>query len=162
MDSGGKGLVAQAQGRGGSHPPRGASGYRALSSTFTMTGFGENSSLEKSDYLGGNMSEIQKNPTAPRHLSAASQRLWKTVVEDYALEEHGLRLLLLACEAFDQGEKARRVLAKDGLTTPTKNGQKTHPAVAVARNATMTYAQLMQTLGVNRRYRQPRRAGPHS
>lgn len=95
------------------------------------------------------MSETSKNPSPPRHLSASSRTLWRTVVEDYHLEQHALHLLRLACESLDLSEQARRQLMKEGLTVPTVAGIKTHPAVAVQRNAKQTYISLIRALGIN-------------
>src|SRR5262245_40432500 len=43
----------------------------------------------------------------PTHLSPSAANWWRSVVETYILQEHHLRLLQLACEAWDEVQKAR-------------------------------------------------------
>ena len=57
---------------------------------------------------------------APRHLKPATRRWWLSVVADWHLEEHHIRLLTLAGEAWDRCAEAREQLALEGLTVATK------------------------------------------
>lgn len=75
---------------------------------------------------------------APKHLSAEAKALWKSVHDDYEIDDAaGLVLLQAACEAFDRAQDARRLIDKDGgPVLPDRFGQrKPHPAVAVERDA---------------------------
>ena len=61
------------------------------------------------------------------------RQFYKQIVELYELEEHRLRLLLLACETYDRGEQARKQIARDGLTFKTRYGEiKPHPVQPLA------------------------------
>jgi len=57
-------------------------------------------------------------PQPPAHLSPAAAQWWTTTVEAYVLQEHHLRLLQLACEAWDRVQAARAQLEDEGLTVP--------------------------------------------
>jgi len=48
-----------------------------------------------------------KPPKAPAHLRPATQKWWRSVLADFDLEDHHLRLLQLAAEAWDQAQGAR-------------------------------------------------------
>ena len=47
---------------------------------------------------------------APGHLSEPTRRWWSSVVRDYELEPHHLRLLQLAAEAWDSTQNAREAV----------------------------------------------------
>ena len=44
------------------------------------------------------------------------------VLEEFTLEPHHMRLLRLACEAWDRCQQAGEILDRDGLTTQTEIG----------------------------------------
>jgi len=88
-----------------------------------------------------------KTPTAPSHLAAMTRRWWRSVVADFQLEDHEQRLLTLAGEAWDMNVTARTSLAKDGLTFRDDRGNiRSHPAVAIARDAKTTFARMVREL----------------
>ena len=91
-----------------------------------------------------------KTPKAPRYLRAATRRWWEAVVTDWRLEEHHIRLLTLACEAWDRGQQARELILKDGLTVPTKaGGPRLHPAVKVEEQCRLAFAKLIRELDLD-------------
>ena len=91
-----------------------------------------------------------RGPRPPAHLSAEAQAWWRSVVRDYELPPHGLRLLRLACEAMDTSERARAVLAEEGLTTTDRHGQiKAHPCCAVQRESAASYMRALRQLGLD-------------
>jgi phage terminase small subunit len=61
-------------------------------------------------------------PQPPSHLSAFAHQWWVTATESYQLEEHHLRLLQLACEAWDRAQMTREQLQCEGLTLPGREG----------------------------------------
>jgi P27 family predicted phage terminase small subunit len=86
-------------------------------------------------------------PTAPTHLEPTTRRWWRAVVEQYVLGEHHLRLLRLACEAWDRGQQARVVLAECGLTYTDHHGQpRARPEVAIERDSRIGFARLLREL----------------
>lgn len=90
------------------------------------------------------------NPDAPRHLRAGTRRWWDTVVADYDLEDHHLRLLTLAAEAWDRCAEAREILEAEGLTFTDRFGQpKARPEVAIERDSRIAFARLLRELGLD-------------
>jgi P27 family predicted phage terminase small subunit len=89
-------------------------------------------------------------PTAPKRLRAATRRWWTEVVRDYDLEPHHLRLLTLACEAWDRCQQAREILRRDGIVTTDRYGSpKAHPAVAIERDSRLAFARLLRELDLD-------------
>ena len=88
---------------------------------------------------------------APEHLSEDARSWWAVVVADFDLEQHHLRLLQSACEAWDMMQQARESLADHGGLTFTKaNGDiATHPAVAIARDSRIAFARLVRELDLD-------------
>jgi P27 family predicted phage terminase small subunit len=73
-----------------------------------------------------------------------------TTVETYVLQEHHLRLLQLACEAWDRAQEAREQLGRDGLTVPGREGGlRAHPAVAIERDSRLAVARLVRELDLD-------------
>lgn len=91
-----------------------------------------------------------KKPRAPAHLAPATRAWWSAVQADYDLEEHHVRLLTLAGEAFDRSVQARELIAQDGLCVPTGDGgKKAHPAVAIERDSRLAFARLVRELDLD-------------
>jgi P27 family predicted phage terminase small subunit len=86
----------------------------------------------------------------PRHLKAATRRWWTAVVTDWQLEEHHVRLLTAAAEAWDRYQMARDLIAREGLTVPTKaGGPRLHPAVRVETDSRLAFARLLRELDLD-------------
>jgi P27 family predicted phage terminase small subunit len=72
------------------------------------------------------------------------------VLETFELEEHHIKLLQLACEAWDRAQGARAVVAKQGLTVTNARGDvKAHPLIAVERDARTLFARLIRELDLD-------------
>jgi len=90
------------------------------------------------------------NQKPPKHLTAATRRWWATVVGEYELEEHHIRLLTLAAEAHDRGTEARTTLKQVGAYYENRFGEpRAHPAVAVERDSRIAFARLMRELDLD-------------
>jgi P27 family predicted phage terminase small subunit len=97
----------------------------------------------------------------PPHLSASAREWWKSTVETYVLQEHHLRLLQLCCEAWDEAQKARDALERDGLTVPGREGGlRPHPCVAIERDARLAVARLVRELDLDVEPPKSERFGP--
>lgn len=99
-----------------------------------------------------NLPEVSKAPPkAPAHLSPDARAWWASVVQDYELEPHHVHLLQSAAEAWDRMQQARKALADHGgLTFTGANGDlKTHPAVAIERDARIAFARLVRELDLD-------------
>ena len=89
-------------------------------------------------------------PKPPHHLRAATRAWWTHVVSTWQLEEHHLRLLTLASEAWDECQAAREQIRREGLTVPTKaGGPRLHPCVRVEQDARISFARLLRELDLD-------------
>lgn len=91
------------------------------------------------------------HPDAPLHLSDDAKGWWHSVVRDFDLEPHHLRLLQAACEAWDRCQQARQSLVDHGALTFTDGSGniKAHPAVSMERDARTLFARLVRELDLD-------------
>jgi phage terminase small subunit len=83
----------------------------------------------------------------PRHLRAPTRRWFRSVAKEFALEAHHVRLLRLACETFDRGERAREVLSRRGLTyLDARRNPRPRPENAIVRDCSIVFARLLREL----------------
>jgi phage terminase small subunit len=93
------------------------------------------------------MPESIKSPSPPKDLLPESAAWWRSVVETYELEPHHLRLLLLACRTWDQGEAARKALRKNGTVYVDRHGvRRSAPEFVIQKNCAITFARLLREL----------------
>lgn len=91
-----------------------------------------------------------RSPKAPKHLQAATRRWWTAVVGEYELEDHHIRLLTLAAEAFDRCVAARETIEAEGAYYTNRFGEpRAHPAVAVERDSKIQFARLLRELDLD-------------
>lgn len=96
------------------------------------------------------MTSTTRTPPAPKHLRPATKRWWSNVVGTYLLEEHHLRLLQLAGEAWDSAQQARETIRKEGQSYQDRFGApRLHPAVNVERDARLAFARLIRELDLD-------------
>jgi P27 family predicted phage terminase small subunit len=90
-------------------------------------------------------------PTAPpKHLSAESKKLWRSVLADYELEPRHEAVLLAALEALDRMRQAQALIAAEGLTVLDRYGTaKAHPAVVIERDSRTAFLRAMRELGLD-------------
>ncbi|MCK1279467.1 P27 family phage terminase small subunit [Bradyrhizobium sp. 61] len=89
-------------------------------------------------------------PTAPKHLRTHTRRWFDQVISDYELDGHHVKLLTLACEAWDQAQTAREVLDCDGQTFLDRFAQpKERPEVGILQNARISFARLLRELALD-------------
>ncbi len=87
---------------------------------------------------------------APAHLKPATATWWTSVVADYSLEPHHLRLLQAACEAWDRMQAARAVIDKEGLTFEDRNGEpRVRPEISIERDSRIAFARLVRELDLD-------------
>jgi len=78
---------------------------------------------------------------APGHLATLTRRWWRSVLADYELEEHHVKILTLAAEAWDRCHSAREAIDENGLTYVDRFGApKTRPEVAIERDSRLAFA----------------------
>ena len=84
---------------------------------------------------------------APDHLKPATREWWQSVLRDWALEPHHVRLLTLAGESWDRAQEAREVIDADGLTVTDRFDQlRPHPLLAVERDNRIAFARFVREL----------------
>ena len=94
--------------------------------------------------------DLKPAPKPPRHLRPATRRWFSTVVSLYELEEHHVRLLTLAAQAWDRCEQAREALAEHGLTCTDRYGTpKARPEVQIERDSRLAFARLLRELDLD-------------
>lgn len=90
------------------------------------------------------------SPRPPRHLQPATRRWFASVVDGYELEEHHVRLLTLAGEAWDRCGQARQAIATHGLTFTDRLGNvRARPEVSIERDARLAFARLVRELDLD-------------
>jgi phage terminase small subunit len=93
---------------------------------------------------------MKQQPKAPGHLRAETARWWLSVVAEYDLEPHHIRLLTLAAEAWDRAHEARVALHREGLTYEDRFGApKARPEVAIERDSRIGFARLLRELALD-------------
>ncbi len=86
----------------------------------------------------------------PDHLAPATGDWWRSVIDDYLLEPHHVRLLTLAAEAWDRNQTAREVIAATGLTYQDRfDAPRTRPEIAVERDTRLAFARLLRELDLD-------------
>jgi phage terminase small subunit len=89
-------------------------------------------------------------PKPPSHLERTTREWWKSVVDDFDLEPHHLRLLQLAAEAWDSAQAARAVIKKEGMTFTDRFGcPRSRPEVAIERDSRIAFARLLRELALD-------------
>ena len=87
---------------------------------------------------------------APTHLAKATRAYWASVVGTNNLEPHRVRLLTLACEAWDRTVEARELIARDGMVVNGREGGiRPHPAIAIERDSRLAFVRIMRELGLD-------------
>ena len=94
------------------------------------------------------MSEKRLRP--PQHLALDTRKWWSSVVKDYRLEAHHIRLLTLAGEAWDRCNQARKAIDEHGLTFTDRFAcPKARPEAAIERDSRIAFARLLRELDLD-------------
>ena len=89
-------------------------------------------------------------PILPRHLKRPTRRWAEGILADFVLESHHVRLLILACQAWDRSEAARVALVEHGSVFVDRFGQpRARPEVAIERDAQIAFARLVRELALD-------------
>ena len=89
-------------------------------------------------------------PEPPEYLSERSKMLWKYHVGDRVISPGRIEAFRLALEALDTSDRARQILAEEGLTTVTKKSGATHihPLARVERENKQLFFRIWSSLGL--------------
>jgi phage terminase small subunit len=92
----------------------------------------------------------KKGQKPPKHLRVATKKWWLSVVTEYFLEEHHVKILTLAAETWDRAQQAREALAASGLTYEDRFGcPRSRPEVAIERDSRIAFARLVRELNLD-------------
>jgi len=83
---------------------------------------------------------------APQGLKKAGALLWRSVVDDYELEEHERVQLLEACRTVDLLNVLDAAVLRDGGLIRTSQGLVAHPAAKEARQQRIALARMLAAL----------------
>lgn len=78
-----------------------------------------------------------KKTDVPGHLSDEAKAIFNDLTAEYGIEDvAGLKILRVACEAFDRAQAAREAIDRDGMSIKDKFGQmKINPLLPVERDS---------------------------
>lgn len=84
----------------------------------------------------------------PVGLRTGGKRLWSQVVDEFALSEHELAVLLQACRVADLLDRLQGVIDSEDVVVMSPQGTKTNPAVVEFRQQALTLAKVMAALRI--------------
>ena len=89
-------------------------------------------------------------PKAPPHLKPPTKRWFNHVVAEWSLEQHHVRLLIVAAETWDRLTEAREAIADKGLTFKDRFGTpRARPEVAIERDCKIAFMRLIRELDLD-------------
>ena len=80
----------------------------------------------------------------PTGLRKGGRRLWRSIMDEYDLQESEVQLLELACRCRDRIDQLEAVIAKDGIGA----GDKIHPALVESRQQQLLLAKFVIALRI--------------
>jgi P27 family predicted phage terminase small subunit len=96
------------------------------------------------------MTNASKKPKPPTHLRLLTRRWWASVADEWCLDDHHLKLLTLACEAWDRCQEAREALGANGLVYEDRFGApRARPEVAVERDSRLAFARMLREINLD-------------
>lgn len=84
----------------------------------------------------------------PKGLSLNARKVWLEVNRSYALRYEQMLVLKTALEQYDLYHRAKDELDRDGISVPTKDGIKAHPAVGVMKSARDGFLLAWKQIGI--------------
>jgi phage terminase small subunit len=95
-----------------------------------------------------------KRPAAahkpPAYLKPETRDWIAYVLNEYILDQHHFRLLVLASEAWEAGQEARAAIAKHGAVYLDRfNAPRKRPEVAIQAEARIAFARLLRELDLD-------------
>lgn len=86
----------------------------------------------------------------PDHLTPEAKSWWRSVVSEYELADHHLKLLQAAAESWGRMQAARAILDEKGLTYDDRFGApRARPEIGVERDSRIAFARLVRELDLD-------------
>ncbi len=96
------------------------------------------------------MNDRKRHAPTPKHLRPATQRWYRAVVREFVLEDHHLKLLQAAAEAWDRLTEARETLERDGSYYRDRFGcPRPHPALRTENDARISFCRTLRELDLD-------------
>ena len=93
------------------------------------------------------MLKTKEKYVIPKHLSKQARAFYKYVAENFCLEQHHHKLLLLASETWDLCQQSRAIIEKEGLTFYDRFDQlRPRPETKILNDSKITFARLLREL----------------
>ncbi len=87
---------------------------------------------------------------APKHLQIETRKWFRHVAIEWSLEEHHLRILTAACEAWDRCCQARAVIDDKGLTFEDRFGApRSRPEIGIERDSRLAFLRAVRELDLD-------------
>src|SRR5215510_12121822 len=91
----------------------------------------------------------RSTPKPPKELGKCGRLLWKTIIDEYAIDDAGgLALLLAACRSEDDVQCMREAVSRDGLVLKS-DPSKPHPLLAAIRGSEAVRRQSLRALNLD-------------
>jgi hypothetical protein len=85
-------------------------------------------------------------PRTPAGLQAPGKRLWKSIVDEFELDEHELSVLVETVRTVDVLDLLDARIRRDGPVVCSPQGDKANPALIEARQQRIALARLLAVL----------------
>jgi phage terminase small subunit len=86
----------------------------------------------------------------PKHLRPTTKAWFSSVLAEYSLEPHHVRLLTLSAESWDRCCESREALAEHGLTFIDRYGSpRARPEAAIESQSRIAFARLCRELDLD-------------
>jgi hypothetical protein len=85
---------------------------------------------------------------APKGLKSAGSRLWRTVSNEFELEQHEMAVLLQACRISDTLDRLQASIDDGEVIVSSPQGTRANPAVVEFRQQALTLAKCMAALRI--------------
>ena len=88
---------------------------------------------------------------APKHLRPETRKWFRHVVTEWeGLEAHHIRILTVACEAFDRCCQAREVIDREGLTYLDRfKAPRARPEIGIERDSRLAFLRAVRELDLD-------------
>ena len=94
---------------------------------------------------------MTKKQEIPSHLSKEAGEIFRDLCADYRINDTaGLKILRVACEAFERAQGARIIIDRDGMTVKDKFEQtKPHPLLPIERDSRAAFLSGLKALNLD-------------
>ena len=87
---------------------------------------------------------------APKHLQPETRKWFSEVVHEWGLEPHHIRILTVACEAWDRCCQAREVIDRMGLIYLDRfKAPRARPEIGIERDSRLAFLRAVRELDLD-------------